>query len=118
MSYDRKLKNAVSKSIIELLHREGLTLKWQMADHALANASLKTRQADHIGSRKIKENLHGDALVAMAAALFGGEAEVNDDVRAIDPDRIDWGAAQNTRKRQRKSVGRMGDKPRSSRSKG
>jgi hypothetical protein len=38
MSYDRKLKNAVSKSIMELLEREGIILKWNMENHKLNNA--------------------------------------------------------------------------------
>lgn len=88
VSHDRKLKNAVSKSIIELLHREGLELSWKIAGHDLTGAELKTRQAIHIGEMNIKENLHGEAFVAMAAALFGGKAPKSDDISTADIDRI------------------------------
>ena len=73
MAYDRKLKNAVSRSIIEMLRREGLDLSWKMKNHRLAGATVAPRQAAHLGDRKIRENLHGDEFVAMAAALFGGQ---------------------------------------------
>lgn len=72
MAYDRKLKNAVSKSVIEMLRREGLDLSWKMENHRLAGAEIAPRQAVHLGGGKIRENLHGDEFVAMAAALFGG----------------------------------------------
>ena len=75
MAYDRKLKNAVSRSIIELLAREGLDLNWEMRDHQLSGATLRSRQAVHMGDRDITEDLHGRAFVTMAAALFGGSAQ-------------------------------------------
>ena len=73
MAYDRKLKNAVSRSVIEMLRREGLDLSWEMKDHRLAGATVAPRQATHLGGGKIRENLHGDEFVAMAAALFDGQ---------------------------------------------
>ena len=84
MAYDRKLKNAVSRSIIELLAREGLDLAWEMKDHELAGAALEARQAVHLGGAKvdggpITEDLHGPEFTAMAAALFGGEARAATD---------------------------------------
>ncbi len=79
MAYDRKLKNAVSRSIVELLAREGLDLAWDMRDHELTRATVASRRAVHLGGvkidkEKIVEDLHGEPFVAMAAALFGGEA--------------------------------------------
>ena len=74
MAYDRKLKNAVSRSIIELLARENLDLTWEMKDHELTGAVVKSRQAAHLGGKKITEDLLGPAFVAMAAALFAGTA--------------------------------------------
>ena len=79
MAYDRKLKNAVSRSIVELLAREGLDLAWDMRDHELTRATVASRRAVHLGGAKtggkrIVEDLHGEPFVAMAAALFGGEA--------------------------------------------
>lgn len=82
MSYDRKLKNAVSKSVIEMLHCEGLSLKWEIADHRLTNATVGSRQAIHIGTSSIKENLHGEDFVAMVAALFDGKPVGRRDVTA------------------------------------
>lgn len=79
MSYDRKLKNAVAQSIIELLDREGLELTWKMdGRHQLGSAQLESRIATHLGGLKgedhkpVTEALHGEAFVQMAATLFGG----------------------------------------------
>ena len=44
MSYDRKLKNAVSLSIKELLVREGLRINWKMENHRLTNAEISPEQ--------------------------------------------------------------------------
>ena len=74
MAYDRKLKNAVSRSIVELLARENLDLAWKMEDHRLAAAVVKSRQAEHLGGREITEDLHDPIFVTMAAAMFGGRA--------------------------------------------
>ena len=74
MAYDRKLKNAVSKSVIELMARENLDLAWKMEGHRLADATVKARQAVHLEDRKIREDLHGEQFVAMAADLFAGKA--------------------------------------------
>ena len=75
MAYDRKLKNAVSKSIIELMAREGLELTWEMGeDHRLTGATVKARQAVHLEDKGIEEDLHGKQFVAMTADLFAGKA--------------------------------------------
>jgi hypothetical protein len=80
MAYDRKLKNAVSLSVKELLAREGIDLTWDMNNHQLVSATVKTRQATHLGDKSgITENLHSAAFVKMVATLFGGTAtEVTD----------------------------------------
>jgi hypothetical protein len=79
MSYDRKLKNAISISIIELLARENIDLEWGMDNHQLQKAVVKTRQATHLGEDSgITENLHGDQLVNMVASLFAGTAKQPD----------------------------------------
>ncbi|MDP2700266.1 type VI-A CRISPR-associated RNA-guided ribonuclease Cas13a [Thalassospira sp.] len=97
MAYDRKLKNAVSQSIIELLAREGLVLNWQMGDdHKLHGANLFARQAEHFKKGKtqirkktgngnderfkILENLHGNDFGAMVATLFGGKTVPAQDI--------------------------------------
>ncbi len=91
MRYDRKLKNAVSKSVAELLHREGIEITWKMCgkNHALNGAVVKSRQATHLAKRTkgkekgdgpIRENLHSDTYIAMVAALFGGTATARRDI--------------------------------------
>ncbi|NVK20534.1 MAG: hypothetical protein HWE30_17720 [Methylocystaceae bacterium] len=74
MAYDRKLKNAVSKSIKELLYREGVELSWQMKDHDLVDPVITPKQAQHLQkarvSEKICENLHGREYLEMIANLF------------------------------------------------
>lgn len=88
MSYDRKLKNAVSKSVIELMAREGLELRWTLkvegSAHQLIEPELSSRRAMHLGGTRltlaeagpkprtvlVEENLHGDVCVAMIAAAF------------------------------------------------
>ena len=85
MAYDRKLKNAVSQSIIEMLAREGLYLTWDMKDHSLTNARVNVRQAVHLEDQKIREDLHGEQFVKMVADLFGGEAlPSKDDVLSVN----------------------------------
>lgn len=74
MAYDRKLRNAVSKSVIEALRREALDLTWEMDEHMLANARIKSRQAIHLGDKRITEDLHGYMFVGMVAAVFAGVA--------------------------------------------
>ena len=74
MAYDRKLKNAVSKSIIEMLRREGLNLSWQMEESQLRDAKIAPWQIKHLGNEEdIRENLRGDTFVAMVAAIFDGQ---------------------------------------------
>lgn len=75
MAYDRKLKNAVSKSVIELLHREGLELGWHMKEHELADCVIRPRTINHLDKKSITENLHSMKDVKMVADIFGGEAE-------------------------------------------
>jgi hypothetical protein len=110
MAYDRKLKNAVSRSVKELLYREGLVVDWTMdaeTDHHLSEARVATRQAPHLGKAKlferqdhskhgrpryhfINENLHGTAFVRMVAALFGGDAREQPSIAELDLNGIDW----------------------------
>ena len=95
VDYDRKLKNAVSQSIKEMLAREGFDLTWTMNGHRLACAKVKARQAVHLKEKKIRENLHGEQFVKMVASLFRGEGESSDDdVLSIDIDKIEWGRPQ------------------------
>ena len=87
MAYDRKLKNAVSQSVIEMLARENLVLTWKMKGHQLVNAEVKARQATHLKDGKLKEDLHGKEFVGMAAELFDGKPLwSNDDVLSVNAD--------------------------------
>ena len=74
MSYDRKLKNSVSRSIIELMARENLIISWEMENHSLAHARIGSREIRHLDDTGIVEALHGERFVAMAATLFSGAA--------------------------------------------
>lgn len=93
MAYDRKLKNAVSKSILELMAREKITLAWKMDDeHRLCNAQVRSDCATHLKGKskkaqkkprdkeqsqdnKITEALHGEKYMKMVALLFGGTVD-------------------------------------------
>ena len=76
MAYDRKLKNAVSKSVIDILDEEGFTLKWKMNDeYRLCKPAIKSKELQHFKKyrKKISEPMHNDQLVAMVSSLFGQE---------------------------------------------
>jgi hypothetical protein len=89
MGYDRKLKNAVSKSIGDLIDREGIELRWVMrtegSSHDVADATLGARKAKHLGGKQLtlvggaklplEESLHGLAFVEMIATSFEGKAK-------------------------------------------
>jgi len=78
MAYDRKLKNAVTKSLVDLLKRENIILKWDMgADHKLSGpisvVSAKTCHLDKESDKnKIEEELCGKHFIAMIKSLFTG----------------------------------------------
>ncbi len=74
MSYDRKLRNAISKSIIDLLAKDGLLLSWEMRERKLTNASVRSVQVTHLEDSRLTENLCSPDYVRMVAALFGGTA--------------------------------------------
>lgn len=106
MGYDRKLKNAVSKSIIDLIDREGIELKWAMrverGSHGLADATLAARSATHLGKKQLtldgssgrsrltlEESLHGLGFVAMIATSFEGKAQAVASIGEHLP-KVDW----------------------------
>lgn len=75
VAHDRKLKNAVAKSIKELLAREGLEATWTMDGHDLKLAGMTARPIVHLGGKKvdgeaISELAHGDRFVRLTKALF------------------------------------------------
>ena len=70
MAYDRKLKNAVSKSVIDILDEEGFKLEWKMNDaYKLCDPVIETKKLQHF--KRIPEPMHNDQLAAMVASLFG-----------------------------------------------
>ena len=107
MAYDRKLKNAVSKSVIELMAREGIELRWGMKiegkAHDLAAAELSSRCAGHLGGKRLtlgdngsksgtvllEERLHSDGCVDMLAAAFGGKVRSTPSI-VDNLSKIDW----------------------------
>ena len=73
MAYDRKLKNAVSKSVIDILDEEGFTLTWEMNNaRRLCSPVIESKKLQHFkkSRKKISEPMHNDQLVAMVASLF------------------------------------------------
>jgi len=112
MAHDRKLKNAVTQSIRELLAREGLELTWRMnsqaSPHTLERATLETRQANHLQKTRgiqprLSENFHGDDYVRMIATLFDGQArQKRGDITTLSLDSIRIGK-DGGRTQQRKS---------------
>ncbi len=71
MAYDRKLKNAISQSIIEMLAREGLKLTWTTnRDHRLQFEKVESEQIMHLNNKTLKETLHSDAYCEMVKNLF------------------------------------------------
>jgi hypothetical protein len=110
LAHDRKLKNAVSKSVIELLAREGMELRWTMkidgTAHELAEGGLSARCARHLGGKRlilantgprpatvfVDESLHSDGYVAMIATAFEGRRQQAISIEQNLP-RIDWKAS-------------------------
>jgi hypothetical protein len=115
MTYDRKLKNAVSKSVIELMAREGIELYWEMkiegSAHDLANAKLSSRCVKHLGGKRLRlrdsgsggttvlleERLHSDGFVDMMADAFGGKARRKTSIVEY-VSKVDWEASTERRK--------------------
>lgn len=115
MGYDRKLKNAVTKSLIELLAREGIVLVWDdctkgTGPHNVINPIIAPKQAQHFNGKAFKhltrekpkgtqmvkeafailEDLHGPDYQNMVAGLFGGKV-IDGMESALDMiEQIDW----------------------------
>lgn len=71
MAYDRKLKNAVSKSIIDMLAREGLKISWKTdADHRLVLDKVESEEITHLKDKNLKETLHSQPYCQMVNYLF------------------------------------------------
>ncbi len=71
LAHDRKLKNAVSKSIMELLEREGLVLTWQTNhQHQLELSKVDSKKIAHLGAKQGTEPHHSGAYCAMVRQIF------------------------------------------------
>lgn len=113
VAYDRKLKNAVSKSVIELMAREGIDLRWTMKiegqAHELADAELSARCARHLGGKRlalantgpkaitvfVDESLHSDGCVAMIATALDGKRRQSISIEQ-NLLKVDWKASVGT----------------------
>lgn len=73
MSYDRKLKNAVSKSMIDLFERYNLILSFKVQSHKLQLENLKSKQITHLNNKDITENLLSDDYVSVIKKLLRTE---------------------------------------------
>lgn len=73
MAYDRKRKNSVSKSIRELLEREGFKPTWKVENHNLVLKNMGTIPIHHLGKEKIPEHRHSLLYTDMVQALFESE---------------------------------------------
>ncbi|SIS39736.1 type VI-A CRISPR-associated RNA-guided ribonuclease Cas13a [Insolitispirillum peregrinum] len=76
MAHDRKLKNAITRSVTTLLQQDGLDIVWTMdASHRLTDAKIDSRNAIHLhkthNRANIREPLHGKSYCRWVAALFG-----------------------------------------------
>ncbi|MFD0915005.1 type VI-A CRISPR-associated RNA-guided ribonuclease Cas13a [Pseudahrensia aquimaris] len=77
-SYDRKMKNAVSGSIIRILEREGFGLRWSMRDDRLQHAKVIPLLEMHLSmagrlagtSAAFQVPRHSPRMVSMVQALF------------------------------------------------
>ncbi len=70
MRYDRKMKNAVSRAIIELMERHNLILDFHMSNHQLIFKGLSAQTIHHFGNKDISEKLHSDTYVEVIKQLF------------------------------------------------
>jgi hypothetical protein len=71
MAYDRKLKNAVSKSVCDLFARHNFLLAFKMDQHQLAFKQLDAKTIYHLGNKTISEKLHSEAFCKVIEKLFG-----------------------------------------------
>lgn len=75
VSYDRKLKNAVAKSIKTIFEKEKIDLMLTAnSDHTLSVTKIETQNAYHLGTKKgkdeIAEPLHSPAYLSMVEGIF------------------------------------------------
>ena len=85
LSYDRKLKNAVSKAIADILYDEGIDIAWEMNRDRLRNAELAPRTIPHLNFGPLRKEEWGRfdlprvsmRYMSMVKALFDFSASGN-----------------------------------------
>ena len=113
MGYDRKLKNAVSKSVKDLCAREKLDLCWETDPrHCLTQATVNTKQARHLKTKCIRENLCGIHYIKMVANLFAGRELPNEDVTSKGFDEVEQEKQKNRPKKREKNTRQGGQRRR------
>lgn len=71
MKYDRKLKNAVTYSIVDLFRREGLELQLEFTEeHSLRLKDIKASRIEHLKMSHIQEAQHSEHYVALLRTLL------------------------------------------------
>ena len=113
MGYDRKLKNAVSKSVKDLCAREKLDLCWKTDPrHCLTQATVNTKQAQHLKTKCIRENLCGIHYIKMVADLFAGRELSSKDVTSKGFDEAEQEKQKNRPKKREKNTRQGGQRRR------
>ena len=113
MGYDRKLKNAVSKSVKDLCAREKLDLCWKTDHkHCLTQATVNTKQAQHLKTKCIRENLCGIHYIKMVADLFAGGELPSKDVTSKGFDEAEQEKQKNRPKKREKNTRQDGQRRR------
>ena len=85
LAYDRKLKNAVSKAIADILDDEGIDIAWEMNRDRLRNAKLAPRTIPHLNFGPLRKKEWGrfdlprvsSRYLSMVQALFDFGASGN-----------------------------------------
>ena len=72
MSYDRKLKNAVAKSVIDIFKKEGIDIKFSCDEkHELNNPKVESQTIYHLGGQKdIPEKKHLCEYIEMVKTIL------------------------------------------------
>ena len=70
MHYDRKLKNSVAKSVVTLLEKDNLSIKFDMKEYELSCKNIEAKEIEHFKNKEIKERLQAKKYVDAIAKLF------------------------------------------------
>jgi len=70
LGYDRKLKNAVAKSIRKILEEEGVTIKWQLVEDRLKNAEIIPIVETHLADLRKMDGKWVDFVLPKSSPRF------------------------------------------------